>query len=367
MTSQPITAAASTRGVDLLAQVVAVLCGAGMAVQSRINGELGARTGDAAAASLVSFSTGLVIVVALALLLPAGRRGTRNLREALKRRQVPWWMLFSGVFGASLVLAQTFTTPLVGVAVFILGVVLGQAIGGLVVDRIGLSPGGVKALTGWRYTGTALVVLAVLVAQAPRFVSELGTNSADPGAAATAQHAAPAGLWIFLLMVAVQIVVGIGVAVQTAMNGRMAQQAGTPITSTLVNFTSGAVVLALTTAVYRSLADLPPWHFPTQWWLYMGGVVGLLFVAAGAVLARVIGVLRTSLSMTAGMLTGALVLDLLVPTAGAVITPMTVLGTVLTFAGLVVVTLPWRRAPKRRAVPESIEHPNPENNERSQA
>ena len=35
---------------------------------------------------------------------------------------------------------------------------------------------------------------------------------------------------------------------------------------------------------------------------------GVLFVAAGAVLSRIIGILRTSLSLTAGMLTGALLL-----------------------------------------------------------
>nr|WP_280842290.1 DMT family transporter [Kocuria subflava] len=332
----------SPRGVDVLAQVVAVLCGTGMAVQSRLNGELGARTGDAAAASLVSFGTGLVIVVLLAVLLPAGRRGTRNLITAVRDREIPWWFLISGMFGAYLVLIQTFTTPLVGVAVFILGVVVGQAIGGLAVDRVGLSPGGVKTLTGWRFAGTALVVLAVLLAQAPRFLHEVAPDGSAQAPSTTSHQADLAGVGTFVLMAVLQVTVGVGVAVQTAMNGRMAQQARTPITSTLVNFTGGAILLVVVTVVHRGTADLPPWHFPTQWWLYMGGVVGLVFVAAGAVLARVIGVLRTSLSMTAGMLTGALLLDVLVPTAGALITPLTVVGTALTFVGLLIVTLPWR-------------------------
>lgn len=76
----------------------------------------------------------------------------------------------------------------------------------------------------------------------------------------------------------------------------------------------------------------------------------MLFVAAGAVLSRIIGILRTSLSLTAGMLTGALLLDLLVPTSGAVVAPLTVLGTALTFVGLVVVSLPWKR---RASTPET--------------
>ncbi|KAA9393804.1 DMT family transporter [Kocuria coralli] len=319
----------AARFTEIAAQVTAVLSGTCMAVQSRINGELGARTGDPAAAALVSFSVGLVIVAVLALVLPAGRRGTRRLVAGLRQRSLSAVFLASGVLGAFLVLVQTFTTPLVGVSVFILGVVLGQAVGGLGVDRIGFGPGGVKPLTSWRIAGTAVIVGAVVLAESPRFVHETG-------------RAATAGVGVFVVMLAFQVLAGAGTAAQTAMNGRMAQQAQTPITSTLVNFAGGTVALAVTTVVFRSLADVPVWRLPGEWWLYLGGVAGLLFVAAGAVLVRIIGVLRTSLSLTAGMLTGALVLDLVVPTDGTVVAPLTVAGTALTFAGLVIVTLPWR-------------------------
>lgn len=318
--------------VEVAAQITAVVCGGAMALQSRINGELGVRTGDPTGAALVSFATGLVIVIFLSALLPTGRRGLRQLGAGLKHRRIPVWFLVSGVFGAYLVLVQTFTTPLVGVAVFILGVVVGQALGGLAVDRVGLGPGGVKPLTAWRLVGTGVVVAAVVIAEAPRFGHE-------------SDSAATSGPWLLLVLVAVQVLAGAGVAIQTAMNGRMAQQARTPITSTLVNFIGGTVVLIVTALVYRGAVEVQPWQFPSQWWLYMGGVVGLVFVAAGAVLARVIGVLRTSLSMTAGMLAGALLLDALAPTAGAVIAPLTLLGTVLTFVGLLIVTLPWGRRP----------------------
>lgn len=321
---------AASRGVEVIAQIVAVVSGAGMAVQSRVNSELGARTGDPTAASLISFGTGLVIVIALAVALPAGRRGMLALIRAIRGRHVPVWFLISGFFGACLVLVQTFTTPLVGVAVFILGIVVGQALGGLWVDRVGLGPGGFKPLTVWRLVGTGVIVGAVVIAEIPRFAQETGQTGT-------------VGTWLLVVVVALQVLAGAGVAMQTALNGRMAQRAGTPITSTLVNFTGGTLILTLITVVYRSVTDLPAWHFPTDWWLYLGGVVGLLFVAAGAVLARIIGVLRTSLSLTAGMLTGALILDLAVPTTGSLVTPLTVAGIVLTFLGLVLVTLPWNR------------------------
>ena len=102
---------------------------------------------------------------------------------------------------------------------------------------------------------------------------------------------------------------GLGSALQTAFNGRIGAEAGTPITPTVLNFAEGVLALIVATVIHRLTADLPPWHFPSEWWLYLGGVCGVLFVAAGAVLSRIIGILRTSLSLTAGMLTGALLLD----------------------------------------------------------
>ena len=315
--------------VVLIAQIAAVLAGGAMAVQSRVNGELGARTGDAVAAGLTGFSVGFVLVALGSLLIPAGRRGLVTAARSFRLGRLPWIFLLSGVFGAFLVVVQTVATPLVGVSVFILGMVVGQSVGGLGVDRAGIGPGGVKPLTGWRIIGTAIIVAAVVIAQLPHFGAEDGGQTRSTTA--------------LLALVLLPVLAGLGSALQTAFNGRIGAEAGTPITPTFINFATGVLTLIVATAIHRAVADLPPWHFPPQWWLYLGGLCGVLFVAAGAVLSRIIGILRTSLSLTAGMLTGALLLDLLVPTSGAVVAPLTVLGTALTFVGLVVVSLPWKR------------------------
>lgn len=325
-----VTAPAQTHSpaAVLIAQITAVLAGGAMAVQSRVNGELGARTGDPVAAGLVGFSVGFVIVLLGTVLIPTGRRGLISALEAVRARRLPAVFLLSGICGAFLVVVQTVTTPLVGVSVFILGMVVGQSVGGLGVDRAGIGPGGVKRLTGWRLIGTAIIVVSVLIAQLPHF----GDDGAETRSVA-----------VVLALVLLPVVAGLGSALQTAFNGRIGAEAGTPITPTLINFGVGVLSLVIATVIHRLTADLPPWHFPQQWWLYLGGICGVLFVAAGAVLSRIIGILRTSLSLTAGMLTGALLLDLLVPTSGAVVAPLTVLGTALTFVGLVVVSLPWKR------------------------
>lgn len=313
----------------LIAQIAAVLAGGAMAVQSRVNGELGARTGDSVAAGLTGFSVGFAIVLLGTALIPAGRRGLITALGAFRARRLPAIFLLSGVFGAFLVVVQTVTTPMVGVSVFILGMVVGQSVGGLGVDRAGIGPGGMKPLTGWRLLGTAIIVVAVLIAQLPHLGGEEGAPQRS--------------MAVVLALLLLPVLAGLGSALQTAFNGRIGAEAGTPITPTVLNFAEGVLALIVATVIHRLTADLPPWHFPSEWWLYLGGVCGVLFVAAGAVLSRIIGILRTSLSLTAGMLTGALLLDLLVPTSGAVVAPLTVLGTALTFVGLVVVSLPWKR------------------------
>ncbi|ERK73587.1 hypothetical protein N136_00043, partial [Leifsonia aquatica ATCC 14665] len=63
-----------------LALLIAMVCGAGVALQSRINGELGRRLDDGFTAAAISFGSGLVILLAALAIAPAGRRGLRRVR-----------------------------------------------------------------------------------------------------------------------------------------------------------------------------------------------------------------------------------------------------------------------------------------------
>lgn len=307
-----------------------------MALQTRVNGALGEAVGDPYVAALVSFGSGLVVLVLASLILPAGRRGAAALPGALRARTVRWWYLLAGVFGAFLVVVQTLTVGVLGVSVFILGLVVGQSLGGLVVDRAGIGPGGPRRFSRNRMVGTAIVVVSVLVAMTPRF--SLGDL-----------HLSPAVMVGFALL---PVLSGGLTSVQTAWNASIAAHAGTPITSTLTNFSSGTVGLVVTVLVTRVLTHHQPLTWPHNVWLYTGGLLGIVFVAAGAVLARHVGVLQTSLGLVTGMLLGALALDIAVPTPATVVTPVTVMGTLVTVLGLVVVTLPRptsRAATSRRS------------------
>lgn len=305
--------------VAVLGPVLAVLAGSTMAVQSRVNALLGDRLGDPVAAALVSFLVGLGVVAAASALTGPGRSGALALPERVRQRRFPWWFLLAGTVGAFFVLTQTLTVGVLGVSVLLLAVVVGQSLGGLAVDRWGIGPGGARPLTGRRVLGTALVVAAVVLAVFPR----LGAGSAG----ATA-------------LVLLPLLAGLLMPAQTAMNSRIGAAVGTPLTPTLTNFLAGAVALGLAAAVHRAVTDPPPWTWPGPWWLWTGGAVGVVFVAAGTVLARRIGVLQTSLGLVTGMLLGGLAIDLLLPAPGTVVAPLTVVGTLLTLVGLTVVSWP---------------------------
>lgn len=312
--------------------------GAGLAipVQGRINGALGARLNDGIAASVVSFSTGLVLMVLISLALPKGRAGLARIVPAVRSRAFPPVYVLAGGIGALFVFAQSFTVGLLGVALFTVATVTGQTMSGLLVDRLGIGPAGKKPVTGIRVIGCILTIAAVAWAVSPRFAAGAGSGAASDGGPTT-----------LLLPLLLPVAAGFLMSFQQAMNGTATVHYGTPIAATLVNFVAGTVVLWTAWGIKVAVAG-PGSPLPGEWWYYAGGPMGCVFIGLGALLVRSLGVLVTGLGMIAGQLLGSLGLDLLVPAPGTIVAPATVLGTVLTLAAIILATLPWPRGAFRR-------------------
>ena len=310
---------------------VAVATGLVIPLQGRINGALGARLDDGIAAAVVSFTTGLVLIAAISLATPKGRAGLRRIVPAVRSRSFPRFYVMAGGIGALFVIAQTFTVGLLGVALFTVAVVTGQTLSGLLVDRMGIGPGGKRSITGVRILGSVLTVAAVAWAVSPRFGGNTDIAS-------------------LVLPVLLPLAAGFLMSFQQAMNGTATVHYGTPVAATLVNFIAGAVILWIAWLIKLSVAGAGN-PLPGEWWFYLGGPMGCLFIGLAALLVRSLGVLVTGLGMIAGQLVGSLVLDVVIPSPGAVVALPTVLGTVLTLAAIVVATLPWPRGAFARKVP----------------
>jgi transporter family-2 protein len=331
----------STHRLPLLAGLpLAVGSGLAIPVQGRINGALGARLGDGIAASVVSFSTGLLLMILISLVLPRGRAGLASILPAVRSRAFPRIYVLAGGIGALFVFAQSFTVGILGVALFTVATVTGQTVSGLLVDRLGIGPAGKKSVTGIRIIGCVLTIAAVAWAVSPRFTGA----AAAGGTGAGAPDAGPSALLLPLLL---PVLAGFLMSFQQAMNGTATIHYGTPIAATLVNFVAGGLVLWTAYGIKLAVAG-PGNPLPGEWWYYVGGPMGCVFIGLGALLVRSLGVLVTGLGMIAGQLLGSLALDVILPAPGTVVAPATVLGTILTLAAIVLATLPWPRGAFRR-------------------
>lgn len=304
-----------------LGAALAALIGAGVPLQSRVNGELGAELGDPVLAAAISLLGGMVVLVALALTVPRVRRGVRQVPAAVRSRQIRPGYLLAGSVGALFLLTQVATVVLLGVAVFIVAVVAGQALGGLGTDATGFAGHARRKPTPRRLLGAALVVLAVLLP-----------------AATTGTGGGPA----LLLPAVVVVVVGVLTAFQHSANARVGSVVGSPLAATVLNFSVGTTLMVIATAVRLATTGLPQ-EWPTDWWLYLGGIFGIVFIAGSAALIPHIGMLVMGLGSVAGQLAVSLLLDVLAPVSDAEVSGAMVAGTALALLAVAITTVPRRK------------------------
>ncbi|MFC0528557.1 DMT family transporter [Phytohabitans kaempferiae] len=290
-----------------VALAVASVGGVASALQSAANAELGERVGNASFGAVVNVLTGSAIVLVGLVVLPSMRHGLRALRHA----RLPWWAYLGGVGGGLFVTIAAYAVPVVGVAVFTIAQVTGNSLGGLAVDRAGLAPAGRLPLTAPRVGGALLGVAAVAIAQVDRPIGDLAVD-----------------------MLALGVLGGVAVALQGAFNGRVSAASTTPA-GTAVNFAGALPTVLIAASLLGVLTSGWSSHLPTEWYLYSGGTLGVVIVVCLLVSVRAVGVLRTGLSVVAGQLGGALLLDALIP-GGPGASPALLAGAALTVAAVAV-------------------------------
>jgi transporter family-2 protein len=261
---------------------LALLAGAFGALQPKLNAELGERLGSALVASLTNFTVAMVLAGVAVALRPATRR--RLLR--LTTWPVPRWTLTAGLGGALVVFAGVASVPTIGVSVFSVAFFGGQIAFGLMIDRLGIGPGGRRPVTMARLAATASAVAAVVVAQIGQPPGEL----------------APA-------LVVLSFAAGAGVAFQSAFNGRITATLGDPLAATAVNVVVGTMALVGVVAATAIVDGIDSLLWPTQVWLYAGGALGITIVVSLAVATASLGVLRATVTMLAAQLLTAFSVD----------------------------------------------------------
>jgi bacterial/archaeal transporter family-2 protein len=294
--------------------LLAALSGAMIAIQARANGELSQRLNNGLQAALISFGSGLIILFAITLFNAKIKEGIKNLRQSVANKEIARWKLFAGALGGSFVAIQSQIVPLIGVAIFSVASIAGQTAMSLIVDRIGLTGGGKKLISPRRVLAAFLTVVAVLVSVLDRIDAK--------------------NLSMFAVIVGV--IGGAIVGVQRALNGQINEHSQQSFTTSLVNFTTGTAFLLILIVVGLILDGNKLSALPSgPWWIYTGGIIGVIYIAFTSTIVQHLGVLTFTLFSVGGQLIASLVIDLISPTDGVSVSAYLVTGIVMTYAGVV--------------------------------
>jgi transporter family-2 protein len=294
--------------------LLAALSGLMIALQARANGELSHRLNNGLEAALVSFGSGLIIIAVITAFNPAIKEGIRNLRAAVANKEIAQWKLFAGALGGSFVAIQTHIVPLIGVAIYSVASIAGQTAMSLIVDRIGLTGGGKKLISKRRVAAAVLTVLAVFVSVFDRIDAKN----------------------LSLFAVVLGCIAGAVVGVQRALNGQINEHSHQSFTTSLLNFITGTslLVILILGGVLIGKIELVP--LPAgPWWIYTGGVIGVIYIAFTSTIVQHLGVLTFTLFSVGGQLVGSLVIDLISPTNGVNVSAYLVTGIVMTYLGVI--------------------------------
>jgi len=301
----------------------AMLVGAIVPVQTAINTRLRQSVGSPIGATFVSF----IIAVVVASIIAWGVSGALVPDLSTAAAQ-PWWAWLGGFMGVMFIAGNIVLFPKLGPVQTVILPILGQVIMGLLIDQFGLFQSPQVAVGLWRLLGALIVVGGIAM------VLEIGRTRTIQG---TAEGAA---LWALR---AFGVVMGMGSATQTAVNGHLGRALGSSLQASQISLVVGLALLAAMSVVLsgprRALAT---GIAPGPWWMWLGGMLGAFFVFGGAALSPILGTGTTVIAALVGNIICGQVLESLgVGTGGrrSVPTPYRLAGLAIVLAGVVMVRM----------------------------
>ncbi|MEL6841223.1 MAG: DMT family transporter [Pseudomonadota bacterium] len=116
-----------------------------------------------------------------------------------------------------------------------------------------------------------------------------------------------------ILFAALAVLAGALVSLSRQINGRLALSTSA-MESSFWNHIVGLGFLTLAALLFGGLFAGEPQASP--WWAYLGGPIGVIFIAAGSWLIARIGAAQTAMLIIAGQMISGVVLDIAMGTAG---------------------------------------------------
>jgi len=111
-----------------------------------------------------------------------------------------------------------------------------------------------------------------------------------------------------ILYIAAAIAIGACLSLQPPINAAMARTLGSPLLAASISIAISLVSVVLLWLTWGNRADLAQIR-ALPWWVILGGLIGVVFVAGGVVVAPVLGVAWFFVCVVAGQLLGSMLTD----------------------------------------------------------
>lgn len=268
----------------------------GLPIQTSVNTRLRKKVGSPYNASLVSFVVALLFLSALLLITGQGLH--IPLAQLLNE---PAWIWIGGICGLVFLTGNILLFSKLGGVQTVVLPVLGQILMGLIIDNFGLFYSQKTPLSVFRIAGAVMVILGVVL------VSMAKENKT---ASEKLQKSESTTLWIWR---AFGIFAGMLSATQIAVNGYLGKVVGSPIKASAISFTVGIIFLAIICIVLHfkngKSESFKNESAKNPWWMWIGGILGGLYILANVYLSRIVGTGMTVIILLIGSTTGGILVD----------------------------------------------------------
>lgn len=278
--------------------LLGILMGLGLPLQTGINARLTHKLGSPYNASFVSFIIAFIFLLLLVFIteqnyfIPFGELAGE-----------PLWIWMGGVCGVIFLTGNIVLFARLGGVQTVIFPVLGQILMGLIIDNFGLFYAPQTDLTLLRILGAILVLLGVInVVMAKKTPDNNLLNKPKR------QHT--------LLWQIFGIISGMLSTVQTAVNGHLGIILASPVKAAVISFIIGIALLAVICVIILlqrktvpALRIKPRRRENYPWWIWLGGILGGLFVLTNAYLSNIIGTGMTIIAILIGSTSGGLIID----------------------------------------------------------
>lgn len=140
--------------MQLVFVLLTILGGMGLSVEAGLLGPLGAQVGELWATFSI-FGVGAALTFLLMLFF-----SPRNTPSFFS---IPSWQLLGGVLGPIYVIILTITTPVIGIAMTMIGILAGQIFKSLMIDHSGLLGVSHRKIDSKRLIALVFIVIALIL------------------------------------------------------------------------------------------------------------------------------------------------------------------------------------------------------------